>query len=137
MKLFQTRIVTRDVPALVRFYRQLTGTTPVGDDVYAEFHGAGLALAISSERTIERHGAGAATARSNRSVILDFEVADVDAERARLSGLIETFVLEPTTQPWGNRAMLFRDPDGNLINVFAPAAPAAASATTADHGARR
>jgi catechol 2,3-dioxygenase-like lactoylglutathione lyase family enzyme len=134
MKLFQARIVTRDVPALVRFYRQLTGLTPVGDDVYAEFHGPRLALAISSERTIERHGAAAATAQSNRSVILDFEVADVGTERARLSGLVATFVLEPTTQPWGNRAMLFRDPDGNLINVFTPAAQRVASAPTADPG---
>jgi len=28
-------------------------------------------------------------------------------------------VQPPTQQPWGNRAMLFRDPDGNLINMFA------------------
>jgi hypothetical protein len=30
-------------------------------------------------------------------------------------------VTEPTTMPWGNRALLFRDPDGNLINLFTPA----------------
>jgi hypothetical protein len=23
--------------------------------------------------------------------------------------------------PWGNRSILFRDPDGNLINFFTPA----------------
>jgi catechol 2,3-dioxygenase-like lactoylglutathione lyase family enzyme len=28
--------------------------------------------------------------------------------------------LEPTNQPWGNRSMLFRDPDGNLINFYKP-----------------
>lgn len=22
--------------------------------------------------------------------------------------------------PWGNRSMLFRDPDGNLLNLFEP-----------------
>jgi uncharacterized glyoxalase superfamily protein PhnB len=27
-------------------------------------------------------------------------------------------VLPPTTQPWGSRSMLFRDPQGHLINVF-------------------
>jgi hypothetical protein len=26
--------------------------------------------------------------------------------------------------PWGNRAMLFRDPDGNLINFFSQPASA-------------
>jgi catechol 2,3-dioxygenase-like lactoylglutathione lyase family enzyme len=25
----------------------------------------------------------------------------------------------PTDQPWGNRSMRFRDPDGNLINFYA------------------
>ncbi|EGL18171.1 hypothetical protein HMPREF9413_5993 [Paenibacillus sp. HGF7] len=28
--------------------------------------------------------------------------------------------MEPTTMPWGNRSMLFRDPDGNLLNLFEP-----------------
>ena len=27
--------------------------------------------------------------------------------------------------PWGNRALLFRDPDGNLVNLFTPATEAA------------
>jgi catechol 2,3-dioxygenase-like lactoylglutathione lyase family enzyme len=121
MKLAKARIVTNDVPGLTRFYREVTGTTPKGDDVYVEFHGATLALAISSQKTIERHSAGATAPAANRSVILDFEVADVDAERARLAAIVRDFVLEPTTQPWGNRSMLFRDPDGNLINMFAPA----------------
>jgi len=26
--------------------------------------------------------------------------------------------MPPTTQPWGNRSMVFRDPGGNLVNVF-------------------
>jgi hypothetical protein len=27
--------------------------------------------------------------------------------------------------PWGNRSLLLRDPDGNLVNLFSPATPAA------------
>lgn len=53
-------------------------------------------------------------------MILEFEVEDVDAEQMRLKPLVAEWVLEPTTQPWGNRSMLFRDPDGNLINVYTP-----------------
>ncbi len=26
---------------------------------------------------------------------------------------------------WGNRSLLFRDPDGNLVNFFTPVTPAA------------
>lgn len=122
MKFAHARIVTQDVPALVRFYRELTGMTPVGDDRYTELHGPQLSLAISSQRMIELHSAGAATARSNQSMILDFEVGDVDQECTRVRSLVDKFVQEPTTQPWGNRSMLFRDPDGNLINFFSTAA---------------
>lgn len=125
MKLAQARIVTNDVPRLTRFYREITKVTPQGDDRYIEFHTPALTLAISSQAMIERHSAGAAMAAANRSVILDFEVEDVDEERTRLQNIVSEFVLEPTTQPWGNWSMLFRDPDGNLINVFAvPRTPA-------------
>ncbi|GMA26544.1 hypothetical protein GCM10025864_43030 [Luteimicrobium album] len=27
---------------------------------------------------------------------------------------------EPRDMPWGNRSLLLRDPDGNLVNLFAP-----------------
>ena len=40
-------------------------------------------------------------------------------------GFVEDFVNEPTTMPWGNRSLLFRDPDGNLVNFFTPVTPAA------------
>jgi predicted enzyme related to lactoylglutathione lyase len=48
-------------------------------------------------------------------------VADVDTEYRRLGELIgDSLVQAPTTMPWGNRSLLFRDPDGNLINFFTP-----------------
>jgi hypothetical protein len=44
----------------------------------------------------------------------------VDAEYDRLREQLSEVVTEPTTMPWGNRALLFRDPDGNLVNLFTP-----------------
>jgi catechol 2,3-dioxygenase-like lactoylglutathione lyase family enzyme len=120
MKLAAARIVTRDVAALARFYQRLTGVTPVGSDEYVELRMAGSRLAISSENAVRLFGAAQAQSAANRSLILDFEVEDVDVERARLADLVVDWVLEPTTQPWGARSMLFRDPDGNLVNFFAP-----------------
>jgi catechol 2,3-dioxygenase-like lactoylglutathione lyase family enzyme len=122
MRLAHARIVTNDVPALTRFYQDVIGVTPTGDDVYAEFRTGEVTLAISSQRAMDRYGAGATRPQDNRSIILDFQVEDVDREQERLRPLVKEFVLEPTTQPWGNRSMLFRDPDGNLINFFAPSA---------------
>jgi hypothetical protein len=49
----------------------------------------------------------------------------VDGVYKELAGFVEDFANEPTTMPWGNRALLFRDPDGNLVNFFTPVIPAA------------
>ena len=59
-------------------------------------------------------------AADNRTVILEFRVEDVDKEFEKLEAVVSEFVQEPTTMPWGNRALLFRDPDGNLVNLFTP-----------------
>jgi uncharacterized glyoxalase superfamily protein PhnB len=65
-------------------------------------------------------GANAPRPADNHTVIIEFRVGDVDREYENLKQFTTDFVNEPTTQPWGNRSLLFRDPDGNLINFFAP-----------------
>lgn len=70
-------------------------------------------------------GAGSAEPAANRSAIVEFIVDDVDAEYERLREQLTEVVTEPTTMPWGNRALLFRDPDGNLVNLFTPVTPEA------------
>jgi uncharacterized glyoxalase superfamily protein PhnB len=70
-------------------------------------------------------GSGAAEPGANRSVIIEYLVDDVDASYEKLRGLVERVVTEPTTMPWGNRALLLRDPDGNLVNLFTPVTPQA------------
>jgi catechol 2,3-dioxygenase-like lactoylglutathione lyase family enzyme len=57
----------------------------------------------------------------NKSVVLQFRVDDVDQEYRRLQILVKVWVKSPTTQPWGTRSIYFRDPDGNLVDFFAPA----------------
>ncbi|WP_396327833.1 VOC family protein [Jatrophihabitans lederbergiae] len=44
----------------------------------------------------------------------------VDREYERLTPLVDQWVQKPTTMPWGNRSIMFRDPDGNLVNLFTP-----------------
>jgi catechol 2,3-dioxygenase-like lactoylglutathione lyase family enzyme len=118
MRLAQVRLVTTDVVRLSEFYRRLTLREPLGSEDYVELHLGDAGIAISSERAADLYGASAATAARTRAAIFDLEVDDVDAERTRLAPLLVDIVLEPVTQPWGNRAMMFRDPDGNLINLF-------------------
>jgi uncharacterized glyoxalase superfamily protein PhnB len=120
MKFASVRLVSTDVPALAAFYHLVTGVTPFGVDDFMEAEIGPITLAICSERSVARSNAGAAVAAANYSAILEFVVDDVDAEYVRLAGVVSDWVQEPTDQPWGNRSMLFRDPDGNLVNFFTP-----------------
>jgi len=121
MDFVSTRVITDDVKRLVRFYEEATGlsTTWYTED-FAELVTPSCTLAIASKRTMDLFGAGAARPAHNHSAIIEFRVGDVDAEFRKLAKVIGDLVQEPTTQPWGNRSLLFRDPDGNLINFFTP-----------------
>jgi predicted enzyme related to lactoylglutathione lyase len=119
MNLYDVRIATADVDRLVRFYEQATGVAVTRLDAgYAELRTPGGVLAITSQGKIDLRRPGATSPASNRSLVIDFRVDDVDRERARIDAFVGELVLEPTDQPWGTRAMLFRDPDGNLVNFF-------------------
>lgn len=119
MKFASVRVVTRHIEGLVEFYQKLFGLEAARPaDGFAEIQFEGAVLAISSEHLIKLFNAGAATAAANRSAILEFEVEDVDAVFERMNALGTDIVMPATLMPWGNRSLLLRDPDGNLINVF-------------------
>ena len=120
MKFPSVRLVTNDIDRLIGFYTRLTGwdASRLAPD-FAEFRVDGLALAISTERLITQFNAGAAVAAANRSALIEFEVDDVDAVRAGLGDEGLDIAMAPADMPWGNRSMLLRDPDGNVINIFA------------------
>lgn len=137
MNFVSLRVITNDVPRLVRFYEDALGLAPTWyTEDFAEVVTPACTLAIGSQRTMDRFGAGAARAAHNHTAILEFHVDDVDAEYARLQGVVRDIVQEPTTQPWGNRSVLFRDPDGNLINLFTPVSPDAIRKVNAQAGRR-
>ena len=120
MRLASVRLVTGDVDRLVAYYALITGLSGhrLSPD-FAEFRVDGaLALAISSQQMIEKFNAGAAVAGANRSAIIEFQVDDVDAVQTRLGAKVD-YAMPATDMPWGNRSMLLRDPDGNVVNIFA------------------
>jgi hypothetical protein len=123
--LANTCLITKNVKDLVRSYSSiLKRDAQMSGEDYAEFHTDIGVLAIFSEAAQERYIHGSAAAESNRSVILQFRVADVDREYRRLQDVVKVWVKPPMTQPWGTRSICFRDPDGNLVDFYSrPAAP--------------
>jgi catechol 2,3-dioxygenase-like lactoylglutathione lyase family enzyme len=80
MKLSSIRIITANIKRLVRFYEDVTGMTFAWyTDDFAELRTPLGALAIGSTRTLALPGGdNVANAASNRSVIIEFQVDDVD-----------------------------------------------------------
>lgn len=121
MKFVSTRIITGDVNRLVKFYETVTEIPAVwGNELFAEIPTPVGTLAIGSDKTVPLFAPGSAEPAANRSAIVEFIVDDVDAEYERLRERVAEVVTKPTTMPWGNRALVMRDPDGNLVNLFTP-----------------
>jgi catechol 2,3-dioxygenase-like lactoylglutathione lyase family enzyme len=114
------RMITDDLEPVVQFYEQVTGTRVARPaPVFAELRLPSCTIAFGHAQTAQLSN-NAARPVDNDTVIIEFEVDDVGKEYERLKTLVSEWVLEPTTMPWGNRSMLFRDPDGNLVNLFTP-----------------
>jgi catechol 2,3-dioxygenase-like lactoylglutathione lyase family enzyme len=142
MDLVQCRIVTDDVAGLAGFYATLLGAPAALNEYYVEIAAGPASVGFSRRRFTEAEApacgrgsgpraaggcasggsggraSGARASGRRDGIILDFVVEDVDAEYARIASLGVDWVMPPATQPWGNRSMIFRDPAGNLVNVF-------------------
>jgi catechol 2,3-dioxygenase-like lactoylglutathione lyase family enzyme len=126
MDFVSIRVITGDINRLVGFYEKVTGVQAVwGNEDFAELRSPHSTLAIASTRTVALFAPGSARPADNHTAIIEFLVDDVDALYEDLKGVVEDFVNVPTTMPWGNRALLFRDPDGNMVNFFTPVTPEA------------
>jgi catechol 2,3-dioxygenase-like lactoylglutathione lyase family enzyme len=122
MNFVSIRIITADIKRLARFHEQITGiSVTMHTEDFGELKTPACTLAIGSPRTLQLFGGDVARPADNHAAIVEFRVGDVDAEYRRLADVIgDSLVQKPTTMPWGNRSLLFRDPDGNLVNFFTP-----------------
>ena len=117
MKLALVTIVTANLESMRTFYQQLLQVEPqISRGNYVEFPLEAGALALWRQSEWEAFGITSMRGAANQSVLIEFEVEDVDREYTRLKALRMEWVQELTTQPWGHRAFYVRDPDGNVLN---------------------
>jgi catechol 2,3-dioxygenase-like lactoylglutathione lyase family enzyme len=115
-----TVIIVRDMAAMRRFYEgvlclPLTRELSAG---WIEYQIGGNMLALSRPGRTARD---APTPAGSASLQLAFKVARDDVDRCA-DELVRHGVdlLEPPTdQSFGHRTLFFRDPDGNLLEVYA------------------
>jgi len=121
VELVQARLVTEDVAGLAAFYAGLVQVKVPLNEYYVEVPAGTASVGFSKLRFTEYRADRVACqgpARPPGEMILDFMAGDADAEYPRIETLGVDWVLRPTTQPWGSRSMVFKDPAGNLVNVF-------------------
>ena len=122
MKLTSLRIITKDIKQSVNFYEKAMGLTAQWyTEDFAELTTNSITIAIGSTRTMKMFGNEHLMEREGpTNTIIEFLVSNVDDAYEKIKDLSHHIVQEPTTMPWGNRSLLFCDPDGNLINFFTP-----------------
>lgn len=124
MKLDGFGLFVEDMPIMVRFYRDVLGfAIAEGEDaenVYLVKDGTLFMLygRKSFERMTSRNYAYVKGLNGHFEIALyvdTFEEVDVEYAKAVEKGARP--VLEPTTEPWGQRTCYIADPEGNLIEI--------------------
>ena len=113
-----------DMPTMVRFYRDVLGfeITEGKDAVNVYLIKDGTLFMLYERKNFEKM-----TSRKYeylKGLNGHFEIAlyvdtfeEVDKEYARIIAQGGRSVLEPTTEPWGQRTCYIADPEGNLVEI--------------------
>lgn len=112
-------LLTENVSRLTEFYQTVLGLqVTFKNENYSELSAGNCTLAVFQRESHERLAPHSVETILNRSVMLEFQVENVDKEYERLQQCDIKFVKLLTSQPWGTRSFYFRDPDGNLVNFY-------------------
>jgi lactoylglutathione lyase len=124
MKLDGFGIFVKDMPTMVRFYRDVLGfaikEAEDATNVYLEKDGTLFLLyrRTDFEKLTSRRFAYAEAPNGHYEIALSVDdFAAVDEAFARVVAAGAAIVLEPTTEPWGQRTCYVADPEGNLVEI--------------------
>ena len=117
-------LFTTDNRKVVEFYCNIFGfeTSWNGIDVDVEMRLDNMRLLLFPRESIEKMTRQKFTYPSgiNGTMEISFDVptfADVDKEYNRAVSMGAKPIMEPTTEPWGQRTCYITDPEGNLIEI--------------------
>ncbi len=115
-----TVIFVRDMEAMRRFYEDVMGfaLTRELSAGWLEYQLGGNTLALAKPSRTARD---APVPAGSAALQLAFKVpvADVDRCAEELTAKGVAMVTPPTNLPFGHRVLFFRDPDGNLLEIYA------------------
>lgn len=124
MKLTHIRLLVRDFDVCLAFYRDTLGfpvTISAEHAKFAELDASGVMLELYDRAAMaEVVGASSpAEERGGDRVVLSVRVEGIDEAFDALLAKGMAFDVQPTErEAWGARTAYFRDPDGNLLELF-------------------
>ena len=117
-------LFTTDNQKVVDFYCDIFGfeTQWNGNDIDVEMHLGDMRILLFPRESIEKMTRQRFTYPSgiNGTMEISFDVptfADVGKEYNRAVTMGAKPIMEPTTEPWGQRTCYVADPEGNLIEI--------------------
>ncbi|MEW9921453.1 VOC family protein [Marimonas sp. MJW-29] len=115
-----TVIITRDLAAMRAFYEDVLGFAleRALSENWLEYRVGGTILALSAPG-MTRDDAPVPDGTAALQLAFRVPVAAVDACAAELVERGIAIVSPPTDRPFGHRTLFFRDPDGNLLEIYA------------------
>jgi catechol 2,3-dioxygenase-like lactoylglutathione lyase family enzyme len=115
-----TVIFVRDMAAMRRFYEEVLAF-PLLRELSSNWIEYGLGSNTLALAKPSRTAADAPTPAGSASLQLAFKVSatEVDACADELMRHDVALLSPPTNQSFGHRTLFFRDPDGNLLEVYA------------------
>jgi len=124
MNLVSVDLISSNLRAMAEFYERVLQVKPKWyGDKFVEFVTPTCRMSIQEPQLINFHqnysGPAIVMGGVNRSLIIVFQVADVDAENERLKAMGDIRIVKPiSTQTWNYRSVWFRDPDDNIVNFY-------------------
>ncbi|MFK7837938.1 MAG: VOC family protein [Sulfitobacter sp.] len=115
-----TVVITRDMAAMRSFYEGVMGFVLERElsENWLEYRVGATILALSAPG-LTRDDAPVPTGSAAVQLAFCVPVAAVDACAAELEMKGVAILSPPTDRDFGHRTLFFRDPDGNLIEIYA------------------
>lgn len=115
-------IWTDNIDRMKEFYQKIIGFDIINDlGNYVEFKNSGVRFAICSRSVMYSYNIDFRLSPKGQIVELAFECdseEDLDETYKSFKGKEVEFITTPEIMPWGQKTALFRDPDGNIHEIF-------------------